>query len=258
MKTVKINRSALVTLLVTLGYALAPTWSKGRLLGKAKSLPQLVDDETEAGDSQPLLDALLADLAAGNEIDITDDSAEETTEAKPKPRGKKAASGSPAKKTEEPAEAAPSREDLGVEELKALAEKVGVTLTKADRSKKAILAKIEAAEKESAKSATKPAKKTTSKKTSGAKPESVGDSAAKDNWGSRLNTEASTINQHVQTMKGAFSPQTIAEALSLEVGRVRGHFYWMRNRNFIVKTDDGNWELKSTNTTPTKKTAGKK
>lgn len=101
-ETMTVKRSELVALLEQLQFRTASKWNKARLLGRIEKLPDVVDEETDAGDHQDLLDSLLDAVENEQEIAIEDDmkktpargtkaSGKGTTSAKGKPAAKQPA-----------------------------------------------------------------------------------------------------------------------------------------------------------------------
>lgn len=97
----KVKRKDLDALFVALEMPMAAKWSEKRLLDKISKLPDVVDEETDAGDSQDLLDSVLEAVEEGTEITIVSAKA-----SKAAPKKTKAA----AKKKKPPAEEEPEEE----------------------------------------------------------------------------------------------------------------------------------------------------
>lgn len=88
-KQLNVKRSELVSLFEKLEFKTASKWNKARLAGKIQNLPELVDEDTDAGDSQELLDSLLNAIEKEIEVEITDDLAKPKDDAPKKSKGKK-------------------------------------------------------------------------------------------------------------------------------------------------------------------------
>jgi len=67
---VKVSMKAAVKLFVDLGFPTAKKWSSSRLQKKVEGLPDIVDEDTDAGDSQPLLEQILTALDDGDGVDL--------------------------------------------------------------------------------------------------------------------------------------------------------------------------------------------
>ena len=81
----KVKMNDVIKLFVDLGFTTAPRWSLERLKRKVDGLPDVIDEDTDASESQALLDDLLVDLDNEDEIVILETEAED-----PKPKKKKA------------------------------------------------------------------------------------------------------------------------------------------------------------------------
>jgi len=97
-----VTRSALIALFEALEFKTASKWNKARLLGKINGLPDVVDEDTDAGDNQELLDNLLDAVENETEITIEDDVAKKAPakgkeKAAAKDKAKPAAKKAPAK-----------------------------------------------------------------------------------------------------------------------------------------------------------------
>lgn len=76
----KVKRSKLVALFQALDFKTADKWNKARLVGRIQGLKEVVDDDTDVGEHQELLDELLDAVEKDSDITIEDDmkTAEET------------------------------------------------------------------------------------------------------------------------------------------------------------------------------------
>lgn len=83
----KVKMNNVIKLFVDLGFTTAPRWSLERLKRKVEGLPDVIDEDTDAGESQSLLDDLLVDLDNEDEIVILE--TEEAEDPKPKKKKKK-------------------------------------------------------------------------------------------------------------------------------------------------------------------------
>lgn len=83
-ETLNVKRTELVTLFEKLDFKTASKWNKARLENKIASLPELVDNDTDAEDSQELLDSLLNAIENEVAIEITDDTAKTEDKKKTK------------------------------------------------------------------------------------------------------------------------------------------------------------------------------
>ena len=84
----KVSLETVIKLFVDLGFSTAPRWSIERLKRKIDGLPDVIDEDTDAGESQELLDDLL--VALDNEDEIVILETEEAEDPKPKKKKKKA------------------------------------------------------------------------------------------------------------------------------------------------------------------------
>jgi len=69
----KVTKTALVKLFVSLGFPTATKWDVSRLKKKVEGLPDVIDEDTDAGDSQDLLDNLLIALDNEDGISVQDE-----------------------------------------------------------------------------------------------------------------------------------------------------------------------------------------
>jgi len=114
------TREQLNGLFVALEMPMAAKWTEKRLMDKIKKLPEAVDEDTDAGEYQELLDELLEAVSEKDEIEITEDEApakkkkttKKKTTAKKAPAKKKAA----AKEEEEYEDAEEEEEEEEEEE----------------------------------------------------------------------------------------------------------------------------------------------
>ncbi len=76
LRKMKVSRSKLLDLLRSLGYKVADKWTKEKLLGKIKRLPEWVKMDSagiKVGGSQKLLDSLVKAVEAGRNVEIVND-----------------------------------------------------------------------------------------------------------------------------------------------------------------------------------------
>ena len=81
----KVTKKALVKLFVDLGFPTATKWAVSRLQTKVEGLPDIIDEDTDAGESQELLDNLLVALDNEDEISVQEkeDASPEKEDASP-------------------------------------------------------------------------------------------------------------------------------------------------------------------------------
>ena len=70
--TMNVNDKAATKLFVDLGFPTASKWSAARLEKKIEGLPDIIDEDTEAGDSEDLLEKILAALDDDEGVKVVD------------------------------------------------------------------------------------------------------------------------------------------------------------------------------------------
>lgn len=71
--------------------------------------------------------------------------------------------------------------------------------------------------------------------------------AAKDEYGTRVGTEANKINIAVTALfdDGPFTVKDLCEKTGYSTSRIRNHLQWLKSRDFIKKTEKGYEQKKS-------------
>jgi hypothetical protein len=77
MKQLKLIRSALTSMFAHLGYPGSEKWDRKKMLGQINKLPNLVDEDTDAGDHAELLDSLIEAVESGTPIHISNTAQED-------------------------------------------------------------------------------------------------------------------------------------------------------------------------------------
>lgn len=111
----QVTREKINGLFAQLDMPMAEKWSVKRLGDKIQKLPSVVDEDTDAGEYQELLDDILEAVENGTEIDITDGDDEDEAPAK-KSTKKKGAKKAPAAKSKSKGKKAKPADDEDEEE----------------------------------------------------------------------------------------------------------------------------------------------